>query len=219
MAAMELLISLAAPAAALIAGVLIVNLPALSRSRFLFRLLAATLTMGVLAVPALLLLPRLPSFAAAENDLLTQVSDTARALLGDNSPVTPEVLRSLYIPLLISIFLPMYFSILSFNCWAGIAAGRRTLPTAGEDTPAVTRLSSFRAPGWLLWPSIAAVAALGADRVFSLTRFGLAPISYTITNLALLALLIYGLQGLAIVRFVFEKYRLPGFSGPCFWSR
>ncbi len=210
MAAMELLIGLFVPAAGLIAGLLIVNLPGLSGSRLLFRLLAATLAMGAVATPALLLLPRLPSFTAAENSIFTQIADTARTLFGESSPVTVEVLKAIYVPVLISVFLPMYFSILSFNCWAGITAGRRTLPAAGENTPSVARLSSFRVPGWLLWPSIVAVAALGADRVFSLARLGLTPVSYAITNIALMALMLYGLQGLGIIRFVFQKYRLPG---------
>jgi hypothetical protein len=67
-------------------------------------------------------------------------------------------------------------------------------------------LARFRLEAAFLWPLIASWAAIGMDLLV-----GLAGFSYLAWNAGLAMLFLYGLQGLAILRFLFEKHRLPRF--------
>ena len=68
------------------------------------------------------------------------------------------------------------------------------------------RFSRLKLESWWLWPLLFAGALVLADLFFGIS-FG----SFVAWNLTLVFLLLYGLQGMAILRFLFEKYRIPRF--------
>jgi uncharacterized protein YybS (DUF2232 family) len=99
-------------------------------------------------------------------------------------------------------FLLDAFALQAFSWWAGTAIAARTAPLAPRRTP--PRLAAFRLEGFFLWPFIAAWALILLDLVF-----GISVASYVAWNVGLVLLFLYGLQGLAVVRFLMEKHHLP----------
>ena len=69
---------------------------------------------------------------------------------------------------------------------------------------ASARLASFRLESHYLWPFIASWAGIGLGLLVDL-----GVVSYVVWNVGLVMLFLYGLQGLAILRFLFEKRGLP----------
>jgi len=91
---------------------------------------------------------------------------------------------------------------LSFSWWLGQALSSRALAVLGKP---VFRFSAFHLESFWLWPLILCGAVVLLDLFF-----GLEPWSYAAWNVGLAVLFLYGLQALAIVRFVFEKFRVAG---------
>jgi len=203
-------------------GMLLVNLPLRRRPRTLVMLLAATGVAAAAAVPALLLLGGTSAFQEGMNQLYTEIS---RAMTGVFSPgadtgaaaflsqmLQPDRLRRMTEATLLRSLAADYLVLLSFSWWAGQSAARRTplYPTADRF-----RLSRFRLEAGWLWPLIVSGALVLADlfgsAVPSLAFFRDAGGPYIAWNAGLVVLFLFGLQGLAIVMFLFEKYHLPRF--------
>jgi uncharacterized protein YybS (DUF2232 family) len=75
----------------------------------------------------------------------------------------------------------------------------------------------FRLEGWWLWPLIASLALVAADLLGLAERVpGTWAVytSYAAWNAALVMLFLFGLQGLAILRFWLEKRGLARFGWP-----
>ena len=66
------------------------------------------------------------------------------------------------------------------------------------------RFSAFRLESGWLWPLIVSGALVLADLFFGISAW-----AYAAWNIGLVLLFLFGLQGLAIVLFLFEKYRVP----------
>ncbi|HTP58461.1 MAG TPA: DUF2232 domain-containing protein, partial [Spirochaetia bacterium] len=70
--------------------------------------------------------------------------------------------------------------------------------------------SAFRLEGFWLWVLIGALALILADLFFGSRLSGPAMYAqYAAWNIGLIVVFLYGLQGLAIARFLFEKNGLP----------
>jgi uncharacterized protein YybS (DUF2232 family) len=114
----------------------------------------------------------------------------------------PEALMRAVVPGVLRSFLLEYFMLIAFSWWAGTAAALRTVPPALRG--ARWRFADFRLESVLLWPLIASWALILLDLVV-----GISAASYVAWNVGLVLLFLYGLQGLAIVRFVMEKHHVP----------
>jgi hypothetical protein len=68
------------------------------------------------------------------------------------------------------------------------------------------KLIDFKVPGLLLWPMLISAVLMIAD-MFELFQTGL--LSPVIWNAGMILLFVYGLQGLAILRSLFIRYRVP----------
>jgi hypothetical protein len=105
-------------------------------------------------------------------------------------------------------FIAGYVLVLGFSWWAGSASAARSLALRGGllpgTAPRAARLADFCLESFYLWPLIASWAGIGFD-----LWIGLSFASYAVWNIGLVMLFLYGLQGLAILRFLFEKHRLP----------
>jgi hypothetical protein len=100
-----------------------------------------------------------------------------------------------------------YLALLAFSWWAGSASAARSIAVRAGMPPAHApglRLAGFRLESVYLWPLIVSWAAIGLDLLVGLSVF-----SYAVWNIGLAMLFLYGLQGMAIMRFHFEKHRLP----------
>jgi hypothetical protein len=200
------------PAVLLMLGLAVANLERARRQRTLARLLAATALAGLLAIPIMLLLPLLPDFSTAMSGIFADLADLLQKLTAPASPAAgspfaqllqPASLMQIVKETLLPTFLLYYFLILAFAWWIGSLIGLRTLRLSAERAT-VPRLSGFRLESFYLWPLIASGALVLLDLVADI------PIArYVGWNVGLVVLLLFGLQGMAIVRFIFEKYRLP----------
>jgi hypothetical protein len=201
----------------LFAGLLIVNLPLLATWRTLFRLLAATALVGLGAIPCVIMLAHNTQFQSAMGTVYEELSRLITSLFTRKQDTTdpalsaflsPKALRSLMRAFLSRSLLPLYFGLLSFSWWAGQASAARSL-WFGQ---ARFRFSGFRLESFWLWPLICALALILADLVLgSRADAGLRELGwqYGAWNIGLIVVVMYGLQGLAILRFLFEKHGLP----------
>jgi hypothetical protein len=198
-------------------GMLVVNLPLSRRPRTRFLLLGAAGIAGAVLVPLGLAVSRMPAFQQSMDQLFAEVSRTLSSVFAPAADgaaasffaqmVQPERLRAMTEATLLRSFLADFLVLLSLSWWAGQATARRRPAFAGSLEG--FRLSSFRLESGWLWPLILSGALVLADLFFGISKFGLSWLAYTAWNVGLSLLFLFGLQGMAIVLFVFEKYRLP----------
>jgi len=199
-----------------VAGVLLVNLPLRRPPRALVRLVGATALVG--AVAGVLELVQAPVFGRMVSSLGSYISQVFSAVMvapGTDSATAglltqqgaAATLRAMVDATLPRCLVAGYLVELTFSWWLGQLLGRRR--TVYGEAPTGFRLSSFRLESWWLWPLIAAGAAVLADLFLGLSENGLSLLAYAGWNVGLGVLFVFGLQGMAIVMFLFEKYQVP----------
>jgi hypothetical protein len=199
-------------AGVLLLGLIVVNLPLRRRPRTLIMILAATALAGAAALPAAVWLSGTPEFQRSMDLVFVEVS---KALTGVFAPAAdtgaaavfsqmlqPAQLRRMSEAYLLRSLLADYAILLSFSWWAGQAAANRARVFAGM-APGF-RLSRFRLEAGWLWPLIAAGGLVLVDLFFGISVW-----AYAAWNIGLVLLFFFGLQGMAIIMFLFEKYRVP----------
>jgi hypothetical protein len=199
-------------AGVLLLGMIVVNLPLRRRPRTLVMLLAATALAGVAALPAAIWLSATPAFQHSMDLLFADVSKTLTGVFAPaadtgaaavfSQMLQPARLRSLSEAYLLRSLLADYVVLLAFSWWAGQAAAGRARALAGGEPS--FRLSRFRLEvGWL-YPLIVSGGLVLADLFFGISVW-----AYAAWNIGLVLLFFFGLQGMAIILFLFEKYRVP----------
>lgn len=209
-----------ATVAALIGGLVLVQLPELEqrlarfRLRRVPRLLAVTALVGVLSVPLIASLRANEAFVAQVRlmfeDLVRQASQAGAAWQGlqlssqaagqAGAQGQVESLMALFGRLMSRSFLSAYFFVLAFAWWLGSLLGARS---AGRP-PAVPLARDFRLPDAYVWPLIASLAVVASSLVLPLGA--LEPIAW---NLLLIMLLLYGVAGLGVIRVLMARFGLP----------
>ncbi len=194
-----------------LAGLLAANAATRLLPRTVHRVAVATVLAAALAVPVILWLSGNGAFQAAMRDQYASLAALISAMAPPADPVASSLLSGLLQPdrlravsemVLLRSFAASYLVLVAFSWWAGQAIAMRTATLFG--VPPRFRLAEFRLESWWLWPLIGAAALVLAD-LFA----GLGLWAYPVWNVALIVLFVFGLQGLAILRFLFEKYRLP----------
>jgi hypothetical protein len=211
------LVAEAATVAALLGGLVLVQLPEIeqgllrTRLRRVPRLLAITALAGLLAVPLILYLRADESFVSGLREMFTGLAAALDRTLGASEGldlpaggasglIKPEALMEAVREFLWRSFLFGYFFVLAFAWWVGSVIGARTIGQKARVTP----LKDFRLPDGYVWPLIASLAVVALNLVVHLGVLELAA-----WNLLLIMMLLYGLVGLGIIRFLLRKYRLP----------
>jgi hypothetical protein len=199
-------------AAVLLLGMIVMNLPFRRRPRTLVMMLAATALAGAAALPAAVWLSGTPAFQQAMDALFAEVSRTLSSAFApavDSGAAAffaqvlqPDRLRRMSEAYLLRSMLADYTVLIAFSWWAGQASANRARALLGGE-PAF-RLSRFRLESGWLWPLIASGALVLADLFFGISAW-----AYAAWNIGLVLLFLFGLQGMAIVLFLFEKYRVP----------
>jgi hypothetical protein len=217
----------------LLLGLLAVNFPLTSRDgsrgRTLYRLLGSTAVVGLAAIPLGIWLSRSTQFQEAMGVMFSEVSRALTSLFagreGTADPalsalLSPAALRRISDAYVTRSLLAMYFLLLSFSWWAGQASVSRGVLGAQRRF----HFADFRLESAWLWPLMAACVLVLADLFFTMRGSGrtltAAPqasasagvvtwLAYGGWNVGLVLLILHGLQGLAILRFLFEKHRLP----------
>ena len=211
--------------AVLLLGLIAVNLQWPGGLRTLPKVLVAGAATGLLGVPLVLLLARSVVFTQAMEGLFAEVSRVIGSMFATGDGGAASALSSILEPAklmqitqawFLRSFVAGYVAVLGFSWWAGSASAARSLALRGAALPAASeapfttgasrpsRLAEFRLESFYLWPLIASWAGIGLD-----LWIGLSFASYAVWNAGLVMLFLYGLQGVAILRFLFEKHRLP----------
>jgi hypothetical protein len=195
----------------LLIGMVIVNFPLRKRPRTLVMLLSATAVAGITAIPSALLLSGYAPFQQSMASLFVDMTKTLSGIVSSAdvmagslfaSLLVPEKLQELTLAYLLRSFLADVVVLLSFSWWAGQASASRTSAIFGVRP--TFRFAAFRLEGWYLWPLIISGALILADLFLGISFW-----AYAAWNVGLVLLFLYGLQGMAILRFLFEKHGIP----------
>lgn len=89
-----------------------------------------------------------------------------------------------------------------FTIWINLLIGNRVLRKAGIAAAALSRMSEWKAPGWLVWFFLAGAGLCFIPQTYA-RSIGI--------NLLLMASFVYLLQGLAIVSFFFQSRNISMF--------
>jgi hypothetical protein len=198
--------------------------PAWGRTRVLVRLLATSTAVCLVGAPLVAALAASAEVRTVVDGVFAETSAMLRTVFATGDSVAGTVLDTLLVPAtlravvreyLLHSFVPAVFGFLAFSWWAGTAAGRRAVPTI--ESARQWRFASFRLEAWWLWPLIVSLALVLA--VALLADAAAAPAwlpitSYAAWNAALVMLFLFGLQGLAILRFLLEKRGVARFLWP-----
>jgi hypothetical protein len=198
----------------LLLGLCIVNCPLRRRPRTLIMLAASTVCAGIVGFPGIIVLSGTASFQQAMNGMYAEI---ARMLSGIFAPsadgiggamigslLEPAKLRQMSEGYLLRSLLADYIVMLAFSWWAGQAAAARS-PVYRDGQPGF-HFARFRLESWWLWPFIAGGGVILVDLFFHIT-----PWAYAAWNVGIVMLFLYGLQGMSIICFLFEKYHIPRF--------
>jgi hypothetical protein len=206
----------------LAAGLAVANLR-LAGTRALLRLLAAAGCVCLAGAPLVAVLAASPAVARLVDGVFADTSRMLQSIFATGDSVAGTVLEALIVPdmlkamireYLLHSFVLMVFALLAFSWWAGSAAAARAPQSAAVPR---WRFAVFRLEGWWLWPLIGSLALVAAD---FLGLGGGTPgtwsayASCAAWNAALVMLFLYGLQGLAILRFWLEKRGLARLGWP-----
>jgi len=206
----------------LAAGLAAANLR-VAGARALVRLLAAAGGVCLAGAPLVAVLAASPAVARLVDGVFADTSRMLQSIFTTGDSVAGTVLEALIVPDMLKVmireyllhsFVLMVFALLAFSWWAGSAAAART-----QQPGAVPRwrFAAFRLEGWWLWPLIASLALVAADFLGlgeRTTGAWAAYASYAAWNAVLVMLFLFGLQGLAILRFWLEKRGLARFGWP-----
>lgn len=175
-------------------------------------LLAATGLAGVIALPAGLWLSRNPTFQQSMTGLFAEISKALSSMIAPAADIgagaffaqqlQPARLQQMFQEYLLRSLLADYAILLAFSWWAGQAAAGRARALFG--IPPAFRLSRFRLESVWLWPLIASGVVVLLDLFFNISAW-----SYLAWNVGLVLLFLFGLQGMAILLFLFEKHNVP----------
>jgi hypothetical protein len=206
----------------LAAGLAVANLR-LAGTRALVRLLAATGCVCLAGAPLVAVLATSPAMVRLVDGVFADTSRMLQSIFATGDSVAGTVLEALIVPDMLKTLIREYllhsfvlavFALLAFSWWAGSTAAART--PQPEAVPR-WRFAAFRLEGLWLWPLIASLALVAADLLGLGERAPgtwAAYASYAAWNAALVMLFLFGLQGLAILRFLLEKRGLARFGWP-----
>ncbi len=185
----------------LLGGIALVNLQPGGRLHSVYRVLLAAGLLTALTAPIVWVIGRSPELLEAVITQFEQVYELVRETAGDAGAAMPQFEEGEFEPMFlqaVQVLLRTYvfaFTVLLLANWfIGNAFAGTWLRNPGA-------LHRFEVPNRLLWPSLLAWAGALA------TRFvGLGAAEYVVWNFGLICVMLYAVQGLSIMRFLFDRY-------------
>ncbi|TVR86797.1 MAG: hypothetical protein EA428_14075 [Spirochaetaceae bacterium] len=164
----------------------------------IYRLLIAGLVSIVVLVPGAVALLSHEGARSLMTDQFRMVYNSIVSAGGGVAVITFDEFLVMSGSLLASSFAFMYLVVLSSNWLLGKVIG-----SSAERALALRALGGFQVPLQLTWPALISWAGM----LFSLV-LPLGPFRFVFWNAGLTALLLYGVQGIAIIRHEFERRNL-----------
>lgn len=205
------------PIMALAGGMVLVNAAFWARVRGLWRVSGVAGLLAVGTTPFVIALVSAPGFRI---DLERLVSGSLAPLFqaAAGSPegsatyedaviaatFVPTDIVALWLRMLSSSFVALLLAVIGINWWLGGRLASRFITGTGE-IPASPALRHFRVPAVLLWPFLAAWAALGAALLLNAPPL----LEAAAWNAALSLALVYGAQGVGIAAHLLDRLGTP----------
>lgn len=197
--------------ALLLGGLWLVNQPRVLPFRSLLRILIATGAAGLIAVPFVgglasdpEFIPTLRDYIAGQPLLRLGIAPTDAPGVSGGVAVTAAQI-DLFIDTVGTVLLRgilfLYMVYLMAAWWVGSLWGARTI---GIRSP-IGRLLTFRLEPWCIWALLLSGAAVLGDALGDLGMLG-----YLGWNLFSVFLLLFALQGIGILQWLFRRYNVPG---------
>ncbi len=200
---------------AFLGGLLLLNAD-IRKIRFgsnLMRLFSVTALFALLSIPAIIYYRGNTQFNSAMNDIFKSISQYLKQMFSSggtttlailNKYINPQALKETTTRIFFRSYIFDYFALLGFSWWVGTAISNKSTIMLGM-TPErkITRISEFKLPEYYVWPLIINLALVLID--FKL-KLGL--IGYLAWNLLLTLAVLYAVQGIAILNFLFKYFRV-----------
>lgn len=191
----------------LVASFYAVNKQFTQEWRNLYRLLGVTMAVGLVSIPVILIIKQNTNFVEYFRNQIAMIVEGVTSTLFLQSGIYEEgLISSLFRPeriiqtikaVFFRNYLFSFFLILTLNWRIGVGIARRFF---GGTVP---RLSQFILPNKFIWVLLISWAGILAD-IF----FGLKVAGYIVWNIGLIALFLYGLQGIGILRHLLGRASL-----------
>lgn len=191
----------------LVASFYAVNKQFTQEWRNLYRLLGVTMAVGLVSIPVILIIKQNTNFVEYFRNQIAMIVEGVTSTLFLQSGIYEEgLISSLFRPeriiqtikaVFFRNYLFSFFLILTLNWRIGVGIARRFF---GGTVP---RLSQFILPNKFIWVLLISWAGILAD-IF----FGLKVAGYIVWNIGLIALFLYGLQGIGILRHLLGRANL-----------
>lgn len=191
-----------------LAGLFLINYEKLHRFKTLFRLFIITAGFGVVSIPVILALRVNENFLAEMNNLFLTLSSSLQKVFSSNSSaeipllkqiLSPEALKKTTNTVFFRSYIFDYFILVSFSWWAGNRIADKYKTPGLRDAQKnhkILKLSELKLEEYYIWPLIISLAVILLD--LWVHTGVLAAIAW---NAALILLLLYGLEGVAIIKF------------------
>ena len=197
--------------ALLLGGLWLVNQPRVLPYRSLLRILIATGAAGLIAVPFVgglisdaEFVPTMRDYIAGQPLLRLGIAPTSAPGVTGGPAVSTEQI-DLFIDTVGTVLLRgilfLYMVYLMAAWWLGSLWGARTI---GMRSP-IGRLLTFRLEPWCIWALLASGAAVLGDALGDLGTLG-----YLGWNVFSVFLLLFALQGIGVLQWLFRRYNVPG---------
>ncbi len=185
----------------LLGGLALVNLQPGGRVHSVYRVLLAAGLLTALTAPIVWVVGRSPELRESVITQFEQVYELVRETAGDAGAAMPQFEEGEFEPMFmqaVGVLLRTYVFAFTLLLLANWFIGNAFAGTWHRSPGALHR---FEVPNRLLWPSLLAWAGALA------TRFvGLGALEYVVWNFGLICVMLYAVQGLSIMRFLFDRY-------------
>ncbi len=203
---------------AFLGGLLLLNAD-IKRIRFssnLIKLFSVTALFGILSIPVILYYRGNTQFSNSMNILFKSISEYLKQMFSSggtttlaiiNKYINPQALKETTTKIFFRSYIFDYFALLGFSWWIGTAISNRSTAMIGmKPERKIAKISEFRLPEYYVWPLIINFALVLID-----FKIKLGVIGYTAWNLLLILAVLYAIQGIGIINFLFKYFRInPG---------
>lgn len=185
----------------LLGGLALVNLAVFPRLHGVYRVLLAGALLTALTAPIAWVVGRSPELRETVVLQFEQVYELVRETAGEAAAGMPQFAEGEFeqvfmraVQVMLRTYVFGFTVLLLANWFVGNAVSGRWAENPGA-------LRRFVVPAALLWPSLLAWAGVLG------TRFAdIGVLQYAVWNFGLICLMLYGVQGLSIMRFLFDRY-------------
>ncbi len=190
------------------------NFKKLTFNSTLIKILSITGVFGILSVPFILYYRNNVQFIKFMDMVFNSISEYLKQMFGSNNTgteaifekyINPKSLKETTTQIFYKSYIFDYFALIGFSWWVGTTSSVRAATMLGtyNGETNIPRVANFKLPEYYLWPLIINFALVLIDFKINLSAIG-----YIAWNIFLILVLLYAIQGIAIINFLFKYFRV-----------